>query len=70
MKLIGAAFCVAAVCAVGLGAQTSQTETKTKIKQEHGENKETHGKSEVSGDLANLPYLGVRSVKMIAASCP
>jgi hypothetical protein len=54
MKLIGAAFCVAAVCAVGLGAQTSQTETK----------------SEVSGGLANLPYLGVRSVKMIAASCP
>jgi hypothetical protein len=147
MKLIGAAFCVAGMCAAGLGAQTSQTETKskitvkdgqevtvtgcvqpmasetgfmltnvadksgalrsymlvtdemdlakhvghrvmingkaadrgegkietettTKIKMEHGADKEIHGKSEVSGDLANLPYLGVKSVKMIAASCP
>lgn len=148
MKLIGATFCMAAMCAIGLGAQTSQTETKTKIKVkdgkdvtvtgcvqatasgtgalltnvadktgalrsyilvsddepalmkhvghrvmiegkaadrgdgkietetktkvkvEHGDDKETKGKSEMSGDLAHLPYLGVKSVKMIAASCP
>jgi len=47
-----------------------ETETKTKVKVEHGDDKETHGKSEVKGDLAHLPYLGVKTVKMIAASCP
>jgi hypothetical protein len=47
-----------------------ETETKTKTKMEHGDDKETHAKSEMSGDLAHMPYLGVKSVKMIAASCP
>jgi hypothetical protein len=47
-----------------------ETETKTKTKVEHGDDKETHSKAEVSGDLAHMPYLGVKSVKMIAASCP
>ncbi len=32
MKLISAAFCVAAVCAAGLGAQTQTTTTKTETK--------------------------------------
>jgi hypothetical protein len=147
MKLISATFCIAAICAVGLGAQTSEsttktkieikngkdvtvtgcvkpgatgteymltnvadntgalhsyilvsdddnlskhvghrvqiegkaadrgdgkvkTETKTTMKVEHGDDKETKAKSEVKGDLAGLPYLGVKSLKMIAASCP
>jgi hypothetical protein len=147
MKLISATFCVAAICAVGLGAQTSEkttktkieikdgkdvtvtgcvksgasgteymltnvadnsgamhsyilvsdddnlskhvghrvqiqgkaadrgdgkvkTETKTTVKVDHGDDKETKATSEVKGDLAAMPYLGVKSVKMIAASCP
>jgi hypothetical protein len=38
MKLISAAFCMAAVCAVGLGAQSGTTETKTKIEVKEGKN--------------------------------
>jgi hypothetical protein len=45
-------------------------ETKTKTKVEHGDDKETTEKSEVKGDAATMPYLGVHSVKMIAAVCP
>jgi hypothetical protein len=147
MKLIGMAFFVAAACSVGLGAQTGQTEskskitvkdgkdvtvtgcveptasglrfmlthvadkggamhnyllvsddgdlakhvghrmqidgkvtdkgdgkvkveTKTKTKVEHGDDKETHSKSEVKGDMDGVPFLGVKSMKMIAAACP
>jgi len=146
MKLIAAAFCVSAACAVGVGAQTSEqttkskisvkdgkevtvtgcvepmasntgymltdaadkagrvhsymlvsddvdlakhvghrveikgkaadrgdakieTESETKTRVEHGDDKETHGKTELKGDLSGLPFLGVRSVKMIAAVC-
>lgn len=47
-----------------------ETETKTKTKVEHGDDKETHSKSEMHGDLTNVPFLGVKSVKMIAAACP
>jgi hypothetical protein len=32
MKIIGTAFCLAAICAVGLGAQSGTVETKTKTK--------------------------------------
>ena len=147
MRLISATFCLAAICAVGLGAQTSEkttktkieikdgkdvtvtgcvksgasgteymltnvadnsgamhsyilvsdddnlskhvghrvqiqgkaadrgdgkvkTETKTTMKVEHGDDKETKATSEVKGDLTAMPYLGVKTVKMIAASCP
>jgi hypothetical protein len=47
-----------------------ETETSTKTKVEHGDDKETHSKSEMKGDLAGMPFLGVKSVKMIAAACP
>jgi hypothetical protein len=47
-----------------------ETETSTKTKMEHGDDKETHSKSEAKGDLPGMPFLGVKSVKMIAASCP
>jgi hypothetical protein len=47
-----------------------KTETKTKTKVEAGDDKETRSKSEVQGDLSGMPFLGVKSVKMIAASCP
>lgn len=39
MKLISTAFCMAAMCAVGLGAQTSTIETKSKTKIEVKEGK-------------------------------
>jgi hypothetical protein len=47
-----------------------KTETTTKTKTEHGPDRETHAKSQVAGDLAGMAFLGVKSVKMIAASCP
>jgi len=47
-----------------------KVETKTKTKVEHGDDKETHSKSEMKGDMAGMRFLGVKSVKMIAASCP
>jgi hypothetical protein len=47
-----------------------KVETKTKTKVEHGDDKETHSKSEMKGDMAGVPFLGVKSVKMIAAACP
>ena len=47
-----------------------KVETKTKTKVEHGDDKETHSKSEMKGDMAGVPFLGVKSMKMIAAACP
>ena len=47
-----------------------KVETKTKTKVEHGDDKETHSKSEMKGDMAGAPFLGVKSMKMIAAACP
>jgi len=52
------------------GQATIETETKTKFETKHGDAKETHTKSEVSGDLAGMPFLGGKSVKMIEAPCP
>jgi hypothetical protein len=47
-----------------------KVETKTKVKVEHGDDKETHSKSEMKGDMDGMRFLGVKSMKMIAASCP
>jgi hypothetical protein len=52
------------------GDATIKSETKTKTKKEDGDQRETHHKSEMRGDLTGVPFLGVKSVKMIAASCP
>jgi hypothetical protein len=46
-----------------------ETETRTTTKVEGGAGRETHGKSEIKGDDVGVPYLGVKSVKMIAAAC-
>ncbi len=47
------------------------TETKTKTKVDNGDDKKTSTKTEVSGnDVTSLPYLTVKSMKMIAAACP
>jgi hypothetical protein len=138
MKIISTAFCLAAICAVGLGAQSGTTETKTKTKidvkdgknvtvigclapnpgggymltattgdlkyalvtnddlaKHVGHRMEIKGKAsdrgdgkvkiestvgttgsddsktkvEMKGDMAGMHYLGVKSVKMISASC-
>jgi hypothetical protein len=42
-----------------------KSETKT-----DGEDNALRSKSESSGDLSAMPYLGVKHMKMIAASCP
>lgn len=52
----------------GDGKVEIETETKTKV--EHGDDKETKSKSTMEGDLAGMPYLKVKSLKMIAAVCP
>ncbi len=36
MKLISATCCLAAICSIGLGAQSSETRTKTKVKVDGG----------------------------------
>lgn len=137
MKIISSALCLAAICAVGLGAQSGTTETKTKTKidvkdgktvtvsgclaanpgggymltnmrgdqkyalvtdddlSKHlGHRMEVTGKAadrgdgkvkiestgttgsdktkvttELKGDTADMNYLGVKSVKMIAKTC-
>jgi hypothetical protein len=52
------------------GDATIRTQTTTKRKRDPGDDKETHSKSEVRGDLTGVPFLSVKSVKMIAAACP
>ena len=46
-----------------------QVKTKTKVEREDADDKETESKTEIKGDLLNVPYLGVKSVKMIRSSC-
>jgi hypothetical protein len=50
------------------GKAKVEVETKTKTKVEHGDD-ETHSKSTLQGN-ADMAYLGVKSLKMIAAVCP
>jgi len=52
------------------GGAKVKIETKSKTKSEHGDDKETHSASEIKGEVKGTPYLGVKSVKMIAAVCP
>jgi hypothetical protein len=47
-----------------------EVETKTKTKVEHGDDRKTENKTEMKGDMRGVRYLGVESLKMIAASCP
>lgn len=51
----------------GDGKLKVETKTKTKV---DGDDKETKSKSEVKGDMAGARFLGVKSMKMIAAACP
>jgi len=45
-------------------------ETKNEIKTGDGDKKKSESKSEVKGDLTGLPFLGVKSLRMIASVCP
>jgi azurin len=47
-----------------------KVETRTKTKIENGNDKETHSKSEMHGDMDGMRFLGVKSLKMIAGTCP
>lgn len=47
-----------------------EVETKTKTTDAKGDDKTTHTKSTVEGDISGVPYLGVESLKMVAAVCP
>jgi len=45
-------------------------ETKNETKVGDSDKAKTEAKSEVKGDLKGLPYLGVKSLRMIASVCP
>jgi hypothetical protein len=47
-----------------------EIDTKTKTKIEHGDDQETRTKSTQQGDSAGVAYLSVKSMKMIAPTCP
>lgn len=47
-----------------------EIETKTKTKVKHGDDHETSTKSTMKGDVPGMAYLSVKSMKMIAATCP
>jgi len=47
-----------------------EIETKTKTKIEHGDDQETRTKSTQKGDMPGPAYLSVKSMKMIASTCP
>jgi hypothetical protein len=46
-----------------------EVKTKTKVEREHADDKETESKTEMRGNLDEVPYLGVKSVKTIRESC-
>jgi hypothetical protein len=56
--------------AVDQGKGKIKIETKSETKIGDGEKSKTESKGEVKGDLKGLPYLGVKSIRMIASVCP
>jgi hypothetical protein len=44
--------------------------TKSEMKKAEGGNAKSETKSEVKGDLAGLPFLGIKSFRMVASVCP
>jgi hypothetical protein len=58
----------------GKAADQGKGKIKVETKNEHrvgdGDTSKTTSKSEVKGDLNGLPFLGVKSVKMLASVCP
>jgi hypothetical protein len=43
---------------------------KTEVRTEAGDRRTRESRTEVKGDLEGLPFLGVRSVRMLASVCP
>jgi hypothetical protein len=46
-----------------------EVKTKTKVERDDADDKKTETKTTMEGDLTGVPYLGVKSVKMIRNSC-
>ena len=46
-----------------------EVKTKTKIERDDADDKKTETKTTMEGDLEGIPYLGVKSVKMIRDTC-
>ena len=46
-----------------------EVKTKTKVERDDADDKTTETKTTMEGDLTGVPYLGVKSVKMIRNSC-
>jgi hypothetical protein len=52
------------------GSGKVRIESKTETEASSGDRKKRESKTEVEGDLDGLPFLGVRSVRMLATVCP
>jgi hypothetical protein len=52
----------------GKGKVKIETKTETKVKGQDPQ--KTESKSELKGDLKGLPFLAVKSVRMVASVCP
>lgn len=46
-----------------------EVKTKTEVERDDADDKQTTTKTTLEGDLAGVPYLGVKSVKMVRSTC-
>jgi len=46
-----------------------EVKTKTKIERDDADDRESKSTTKLEGDLSSIPYLGVKSVKMLRSSC-
>ncbi len=46
-----------------------EVKTKTKIERDDADDEETQSTTRLEGNLSGVPYLGVKSVKMVRANC-
>jgi len=56
--------------AVDRGDGKLTVKTETEVKTSDGDKKKTESTTQVKGDLDGLPFLGVKSVRMLATVCP
>jgi hypothetical protein len=52
-----------------LGDGKVEVKTKTKIERDDADDQRSKSTTKLEGDLAAIPYLGVKSVKMLRSSC-
>jgi hypothetical protein len=55
--------------ASNLGDGKVEVKTTTKVEREDADDEESKSTTKLEGDLAAIPYLGVKSVKMLRSSC-